>query len=117
MLSRHPLALIRPGAIPDSRSFCSLLLLLFSDRQHYLHGGDIKAECLQPAAGVLSMDLRWQSGKSGVSPYLSGSKPSFLNAGASESSQHSKTRRVGVSREGGGNTEHPGCKAEPTYCS
>ena len=117
MLSRHPVVLIRPGAIPSQIPAPGPGLLLFSDRQHYLHGGDIKAECLQPAAGVLSMDLRWQSGKSGVSPYLSGSKPSFLNAGASESSQHSKTRRVGVSKEGGGNTEHPGCKAEPTYCS
>lgn len=68
-------------------------------------------------AGVLSVDLRWQSGKSGGSPYSAGSKPSVLSAGASESSQHSKTRRVGVSGEGAGTTEHPGCRAEPTYGS
>ena len=71
----------------------------------------------QPAAGVLSVDLRWQSGKSGISPYLSGSKHSFLSAGGLGEQPALQDQEGGGVWGGWGNTEHPGCRAEPTYCS
>lgn len=81
--SCHPVVLIRPGAIPDS--LASSLAAFVSDTQPYLHGAEyqLRLSACSQQLGILSADLRWQSGqKWGLT--LLNSLPSFQKGGLGE---------------------------------